>query len=106
MMGIMAEGGLSRGTVSTSRRLFLQRLAGSGPTVAYGVWLMQEQRNRVSTQISGLETARHFRKADSGKTLRAVEWTGTWEPGKNKCARPWPGLAMAGRAAQRRDSPV
>jgi hypothetical protein len=55
MMRIMAEGGLSRGTVSTFRRLFLQRLAESGPRVADGVWLMQEQRNRVSTPISGLE---------------------------------------------------
>jgi hypothetical protein len=37
---------------------------------------------------------RHFRKADSGKTLRGV-WTRGVEPGKNKCARAWLGLAMA-----------
>jgi len=73
MVRIMAEGGLSRGTVSTFRRLFLQRLAESGPRVADGVWLMQEQRNRVSTPISGLEAMRHFRKADSGKLY--VVWT-------------------------------
>lgn len=57
---------------------------------------MQEQRNRVSTPISGLEAMRHVRKADSGKPLRAVvrtptvcvEWNvcGTWDLGPRNLA--------------------